>query len=82
VVVAEVFPHTDGRIQHCWSIKIPIAGEDGSKRLIGISTDITELIELKNKFQDLARQDDLTKVMTRRFILEEAELMLRLAQSQ
>lgn len=78
----EVVPHTDGSIQHCWSIKIPIAGEDGSKRLIGVSTDITELIELKNKFQDLARQDDLTKVMTRRFVLEEAELMLRLAQSQ
>ncbi|MDX1318752.1 MAG: diguanylate cyclase [Oceanospirillum sp.] len=76
----EIVSHADGSMQHCWSIKIPIASDDGSERLIGISTDITELIELKNKFQELAKRDELTKVMTRRFILEEAELLLKLAQ--
>lgn len=70
----------DGQDIHCWSIKMPLFKDGEADRLIGISTDITEVIQLKNKFHDLARIDTLTGVLTRRFLIEHAEKELKRTQ--
>ncbi|WP_375748343.1 diguanylate cyclase [Vibrio sp. HN007] len=69
----EVFRRPDGEVSYYWSIKMPIFKDGDVDGLIGISTDITEVILLKNEFRDLARIDNLTGVLTRGFLLDYAE---------
>lgn len=72
----EVIADSSGKTIYCWSIKIPLFKDGTADRLIGISTDITDIILLKNKYQILARTDTLTGVLTRGFFIEQAESML------
>jgi len=72
----EVVVDLSGKEVHCWSIKIPLFKDGKADRLIGISTDISEIILLKNKYQKLARSDTLTGVLTRGFLIEQAENLL------
>jgi diguanylate cyclase (GGDEF)-like protein/PAS domain S-box-containing protein len=67
----------DGRIMQCWSIKIPLFREGVVDGLIGISTDISEVVRLKNEFHELARTDALTGLLTRRFLIDQAEQELK-----
>ena len=76
----ETLNRPDGQRMHCWSIRIPLFKNGKPDRFIGISTDITEVIELKNQYLRLASIDVLTDVLTRRFFLEQAERQLKLNQ--
>ncbi|QZA78687.1 diguanylate cyclase [Deefgea tanakiae] len=72
----EIVSDVNGKEIFCWSIKIPLFKDGKADRLIGISTDITDIILLKNKYQNLARIDTLTGVLTRGFLIEQAESIL------
>ena len=76
----ELIRAPDGREMHCWSTKIPLFRNGEIDGLIGFSTDISELVKLKNRFYELARIDTLTGVLTRRFLLDHAETILKRTQ--
>ncbi len=76
----ELIEAPDGRAMHCWSTKIPLFRDGEIDGLIGFSTDITELVKLKNRFYELARTDTLTGVLTRRFLIDHAESILKRTQ--
>lgn len=57
---------------HYLSIKAPIT-INNKRALIGFSTDVTELYELKEQFQRLANTDYLTNLYNRRYFTEQAE---------
>ena len=76
----EIIHGLDGEDMHCWSIKIPLFNDGDTYGLIGISTNITEVIRLKNEFHELARIDSLTGVLTRRFLIEHLEIELKKTQ--
>jgi len=64
----------DGHTHHYWSVVVPWAQADGSRAVIGLSTDITELHELKEKLQRQARTDALTGLANRRHFQECAQV--------
>lgn len=69
----EALVDASGRAHHYWSVIVPWTGPDGTPAVIGLSTDITELHELK---EDLRRQtvtDVLTGVANRRGLYERAQ---------
>ncbi|MEX0827941.1 MAG: PAS domain-containing protein, partial [Haliea sp.] len=70
----EIVQGLDGEKRHYWSNKIPLFKDGELDSFIGVSTDISEVVRLKNEFRDLARIDVLTGVLTRRFLLEYVEL--------
>jgi diguanylate cyclase (GGDEF)-like protein/PAS domain S-box-containing protein len=80
VTLEETFIGVDGDEEHYWSIKIPVVKDDQQNVLIGMSTNITEIVQLKNRFKDYARTDELTGVLTRRFLFEQAQDELTRAQ--
>ena len=63
----------DGRMRHYWSVVVPWQQADGSRAVIGLSTDITELHDLKEELQRQARTDALTGVANRRSFQEAAQ---------
>jgi len=72
--VSEVaLPDADGRTHHYWSVIVPWRQADGSHAVIGLSTDITELHELKEELQRQARTDGLTGLANRRHFQECAQ---------
>jgi diguanylate cyclase (GGDEF)-like protein/PAS domain S-box-containing protein len=75
----ETLVDADGVTRHYWSIKVPIATQGVVDAYVGISTDITEVVQLKNQFRLLANTDALTGVLSRRHLLERAEQELRRA---
>ncbi|MEI6412755.1 MAG: ATP-binding protein, partial [Pseudomonadota bacterium] len=50
----EMFLDSGGSERHYWSIKIPLEKDGKVSSFVGISTDITEIIRLKENFQLLA----------------------------
>jgi len=62
-----------GRLRHYWSVIVPWTGPDGDPVVIGLSTDITELHELKEELQRQSRSDGLTGVANRRGFDEQAQ---------
>lgn len=80
VALEESSVRPDGSEEHFWSIKIPLMKDGQVDGLIGMSTDITEIINLRNRFETFARKDDLTGVLTRRFLIAQAEEELSRAQ--
>lgn len=80
VAAEEVINKPGGETMYCWSIKIPLFNQGEPDRLIGISTDITEIIELKNRYHHFASIDHLTGVLTRRFLFEQVERQLKQSQ--
>lgn len=62
-----------GKTRHFWSVVAPLRDYDGQPALIGFSTDITELHDLKEELQRQARTDNLTGLANRRSFFEHAE---------
>ena len=72
-VSEEAMQGRDGRMRHYWSVVVPWQQADGSRAVIGLSTDITELHDLKEELQRQARTDALTGVANRRSFQEAAQ---------
>ncbi|MBH9551527.1 sensor domain-containing diguanylate cyclase [Inhella gelatinilytica] len=68
----ESFVGPDGAITYHWSVKVPVNYE-GSRTLIGLSTDITELVQLRERLRQQAITDGLTGLFNRRHFNEIAE---------
>lgn len=64
----------NGRARHYWSVVVPWTQADGGRAVIGLSTDITELHELKEELQRQARTDGLTGLANRRYFQECAQV--------
>jgi len=64
---------------HYLSVKAPITINNKSA-LIGFSTDVTELYELKEQFRQQANTDYLTNLYNRRYFIEQAERELTRSQ--
>lgn len=75
----ETFVRPDGEVRHFWSIKIPLTNEAGNPAYVGISTDITEVIRLRDKYEKLAHFDSLTGLLSRGHLLERADDELKRA---
>lgn len=67
----ETFVGTDGITRHYWSVKVPFTHDDAA--IIGFSSDITELYQLKERLKEQANSDALTQAASRRFFFEMAE---------
>ncbi|MBV8123604.1 MAG: diguanylate cyclase, partial [Paucibacter sp.] len=72
----ETIPRDNGQVRHYWSVKVPFTLADGTDALIGFSTDITELHELKERFLRESITDALTGLASRRFFFEAAKKSL------
>ena len=73
----ETFTDAHGVSRHYWSIKIPLVKDGQVDSYVGISTDITDVITLKEQFWLLANTDALTGIASRRHLLDQAELELK-----
>jgi diguanylate cyclase (GGDEF)-like protein/PAS domain S-box-containing protein len=67
----------DGRTRHHWSVKVPLIQNGQVISTIGISSDITEVVELRQKYEELAHTDSLTSLSNRRHVLEQLNRELR-----
>jgi diguanylate cyclase (GGDEF)-like protein/PAS domain S-box-containing protein len=65
----------DGVLRHHWSIKVPVRHE-GVPALIGFSTDISELVRLREQLRQQASSDPLTGLANRRQFTALAETEL------
>ncbi|MBS0212836.1 MAG: diguanylate cyclase [Proteobacteria bacterium] len=72
-VSEETVHDASGRACHYWSVVAPCAAPDGTPAVIGFSTDITELHDLKEELQRQARTDSLTGIANRRTLFVEAQ---------
>lgn len=77
VCAEESFHDKSGATRHYWSIKVPLVKEGEVNSFVGISTDITEIIQLKESFKLLANTDVMTGISSRRHLMENAELELK-----
>jgi diguanylate cyclase (GGDEF)-like protein/PAS domain S-box-containing protein len=76
----ETFTGPDGKLHHYWTIKIPLTEQHRDKpAYIGIATDISDVVRLREKFKLLAHTDELTGIYNRRFLFENAERELKRA---
>ena len=72
VIINETLLDDKNNLHHYLSTKIPYNMKDGEKALLGFSTDVTELYQLKEKFEQLANVDELTQLYNRRYFFENA----------
>jgi diguanylate cyclase (GGDEF)-like protein/PAS domain S-box-containing protein len=68
----ETLADASGQVRHYWSVMVPFEQPDGTPAVIGLSTDITELHELKEGLRRQTVTDDLTGVANRRAFYERA----------
>jgi diguanylate cyclase (GGDEF)-like protein/PAS domain S-box-containing protein len=73
VATEETFITPDGELRHYWTIKIPLLVDGRVDGLVGVSTDITEVVRLKNEFLRLSRTDALTGIANRGHLLDLAQ---------
>lgn len=71
--IEEVVDDGKGNIQHYLSMKMPYKLNEDSQALIGFSTDVTELFNLKEEFKKQANTDALTGLYNRRYFFKHAE---------
>jgi diguanylate cyclase (GGDEF)-like protein/PAS domain S-box-containing protein len=72
--IEEVAEDDNGNLTHYISMKMPYQLDENSKVLIGFSTDVTELFQLKEEFKNQANTDALTGLYNRRYLFEHAEI--------
>jgi len=72
-VIEETATDDEGNIHHYISTKIPFMSPDKRSALIGFSTDVTELFQLKEEFKTLATVDPLTELFNRRYFTDQAD---------
>ncbi|MDE3272526.1 sensor domain-containing diguanylate cyclase [Pseudoalteromonas sp. G4] len=70
--IEETVSDDDGNTRHYLSVKVPFE-QHGRKSLIGFSTEVTELYQLKEQFRKQANTDYLTNLYNRRYFVETAE---------
>jgi diguanylate cyclase (GGDEF)-like protein/PAS domain S-box-containing protein len=73
----EVLTHASGEVQHRWLMNIPLLEDGKVCASVGISTDITEVVRLKEQFELLANTDPMTGISNRRHLMAEAERELK-----
>jgi len=73
ITIEESSEDENGDIRHFISTKIPFQQEGELPALIGFSTDVTELYNLKEEFKKQANTEPLTKLFNRRYFLDHAE---------
>ncbi|MFQ1651787.1 diguanylate cyclase [Aeromonas veronii] len=66
----EMLTDPEGNQHYYWSVKVPFLLGDGTPTLIGISSDITELHQLKEQLHQQSVRDGLTGLYNRRFFFE------------
>ncbi|MGL6309831.1 sensor domain-containing diguanylate cyclase [Aeromonas veronii] len=74
----EMLTDPEGNQHYYWSVKVPFRLGDGTPTLIGISSDITELHQLKEQLHQKSVRDGLTGLYNRRFFFELCEKNLSL----
>lgn len=74
----EMLTDPEGNQHYYWSVKVPFLLGDGTPTLIGISSDITELHQLKEQLHQQSVRDGLTGLYNRRFFFELCEKNLSL----
>ncbi|WP_421329902.1 sensor domain-containing diguanylate cyclase [Aeromonas veronii] len=74
----EMLTDPEGNQHYYWSVKVPFMLGDGTPTLIGISSDITELHQLKEQLHQQSVRDGLTGLYNRRFFFEMCEKNLSL----
>ncbi len=72
-IIEETATDDEGGIHHYISTKVPLLQPGKVPALIGFSSEVTELFELKEKFKQLANTDPLTNLYNRRYFIREAE---------
>ncbi len=78
----EVVPVSSGKIQVFWSVKIPLRDEAGEiYALCGISTDITEHRDNRERIRFLSDYDALTGLPNRELLREKARIALNAAKA-
>jgi len=70
--IEEVADDGEGSLRHYISMKMPYKLSEKSNALIGFSTDVTELYQLKEEFKKLANTDALTGLYNRRYFFKQA----------
>lgn len=69
----ETLTDREGKQHHYWSVKVPFMLADGTPTLIAISSDITELHQLKERLHQQSVRDSLSGLYNRRFFFEMCE---------
>ncbi len=72
IIINETLLDEKNNLHHYLSTKIPYNMKGGAKAVLGFSTDVTELYQLKEKFEQLANVDELTQLYNRRYFFENA----------
>jgi len=70
--IEEVVDDGEGNLRHYLSMKMPYQINEESQALIGFSTDVTELYQLKEEFKKQANTDALTGLYNRRYFFKHA----------
>jgi diguanylate cyclase (GGDEF)-like protein/PAS domain S-box-containing protein len=73
----EVLVDASGVTRHFWLMKIPIMENGKVTASVGISTDISETVRLKQQFELLANTDPMTAISNRRHFISEAARELK-----
>lgn len=70
--IEEAVDDGEGNLRHYLSMKMPYQLNEKSQALIGFSTDVTELYQLKEEFKKQANTDALTGLYNRRYFFKHA----------
>ncbi|MFZ1829049.1 MAG: diguanylate cyclase, partial [Candidatus Competibacteraceae bacterium] len=76
----ESVPDRNGDIHHFLSVKIPLKNQFDEDFLVGISTEITEMVELRHELELQVKTDPLTGIHNRRHFYEIASIEFNRAQ--